>query len=164
MKLSLSYDFSCPARRFWELYFDPEFTTRLHLEALGSTQAEVVEQEGTVDDGVTRTLRYAQRPDAPGPVKKLFGDEIVTVEESTFDPSTSTSTFTLTPGTMASKTQIHGTIHVEDADAGCTQHFELEARVKIFGAGPIVERFIDHQARTTQDKAVAYMKAALAES
>ena len=36
--------------------------------------------------------------------------------------------------------------------------FSLDARVKIFGAGPIVERFIEHQAHDMQDKAVAYMR------
>jgi hypothetical protein len=158
MKLTLEYEFDCPAAAFWALYFDPEYTTRLYLEALGATSAEVVALEGDLDTGLRRTLRYGQRPDAPGPVKRLFGDEIVTIEESVYDPATSTSTFTLTPGTMADKTEIHGTIHIEDLGTGCRQRFELEARVKIFGAGPIVERFIERQARDSQEKAVAHMK------
>ena len=91
-------------------------------------------------------------------MKKLFGDEIVTTEESRFDPATSTSTFSLTPGTMADKTDIHGTIEVVERDGGCRQRFFLEAKVKIFGAGPIVERFIERQARDAQEKAVAYMR------
>ena len=37
----------------------------------------------------------------------------------------------------------------------------LDARVKIFGAGPIVERFIERQARETQEKSVAFMRAPL---
>jgi hypothetical protein len=39
--------------------------------------------------------------------------------------------------------------------------FSLDARVKIFGAGPVVERFIEHQARDMQEKAVAYMRGLL---
>ena len=46
MKLSLTYDWGCAPETFWALYFDPEFAVRLHLEALGSTSAEVVSQEG----------------------------------------------------------------------------------------------------------------------
>ena len=30
--------------------------------------------------------------------------------------------------------------------------------MKIFGAGPIVERFIEAQARSTQEKSVAFMR------
>ncbi len=162
MKLQLRYPLDCPAATFWALYFDPAFTTRLHLEALGSLRAEVVDQSGDLATGLRRTLRYAQRPDAPGPVKKLFGDEIVSTEVSTYDPATGTSSFTLTPGTMADKTDIRGTIHVDDLGGTCEERFELEAKVRIFGAGPVVERFIERQARDVQDKAVAFMRQELA--
>ncbi|HUC04123.1 MAG TPA: DUF2505 family protein [Acidimicrobiales bacterium] len=161
MKLTLSYEWSCTPDAFWRLYFDPDFVVRLHLEALGSTSAEVVSQEGDLTGGLTRTLRYGQRPNMPGPVRKIFGDEIVSTEVSTYDPTTSSTTFSLTPGTMADKTNINGLIVVAaggGGGGGAVETFSLEARVKIFGAGPVVERFIEHQARDTQDKAVAYMR------
>lgn len=162
MNLQLQYELDCTVRQFWALYFDPDFTTRLHREALGSTWAEIVRQDGDLTDGLQRVLRYAQRPDAPGPVRRLFGDEIVTTEESTFDPATSTSTFALTPGTMADKTEIHGSIHVEQVGGTCHERFALEARVRVFGVGPVVERFIERQARQIQDKVVAFTKVELA--
>jgi hypothetical protein len=135
MKLNLSYDWTCTPEQFWALYFDPDFVVRLHLEALGSTSAEVVSQEGDLQSGLVRTLRYGQKPNMPGPVRKIFGEEVVTTEVSTFDPATSTATFTMTPET-----------------------FSLEAKVKIFGAGPIVERFIESQAREVQEKSVQFMR------
>lgn len=164
MKLTLHYEFDCPAERFWAAYFDDDVTTRLHQEALGSTSIEIVSEEGDLANGLTRTLRYGQRPDAPGPVKKLFGDEIVTTEVATFDPRTGTSTFVLTPGTMADKTDIRGSVHIGATGGGdtCTQQFDLEARVKIFGVGPVVERFIERQARDTQNKAVEFLQAEVA--
>ena len=161
MKLSLSYDWSCPPEQFWALYYDPDFAVRLHLESLGSTSAEIVSQEGDLASGLVRTLRYGQKPNMPGPVRKIFGEEVVTTEVSTFDPATSTSTFVMTPGTMADKTDIRGAIAFA-VDAGKTvETFTLEAKVKIFGAGPIVERFIEAQARSTQEKSVAFMRARL---
>ncbi len=67
----------------------------------------------------------------------------------------------MTPGTMADKTQIDGSI-VFDQDSGSTiETFSLEARVKIFGAGPVVERFIEHQARAMQEKSVGFMRSEL---
>ncbi len=161
MKLSLTYDWSCSPDEFWALYFDPEFAVRLHLESLGSTSAEIISQEGDLTHGVVRTLRYGQKPNMPGPVRKIFGEEVVTTEVSTFDPATSTSTFVMTPGTMADKTDIRGAIAFSDESGRTVETFALEAKVKIFGAGPIVERFIESQARASQEKSVAFMRAEL---
>ncbi|HEY6474577.1 MAG TPA: DUF2505 family protein [Acidimicrobiales bacterium] len=161
MRLSLTYGWDCAPEAFWALYFDPDFTVKMHLEALGSTSAEVVSQEGDLTSGLVRTLRYGQRPNMPGPVRKIFGEEVVTTEVSTFDPAASTSTFTMTPGTMSDKTHIEGAIALALEDGSTVESFSLDARVKIFGAGPIVERFIEHQARDMQGKAVEFMRARL---
>ncbi|HEY1650251.1 MAG TPA: DUF2505 domain-containing protein [Acidimicrobiales bacterium] len=161
MRLSLPYRWDCSPQEFWTLYFDPDFTVRMHLEALGSTSAEVVSQEGDLTNGLVRTIRYGQRPNMPGPVRKIFGEEVVTTEVSTFDPAASTSTFTMTPGTMANKTQIEGAIALALEDGKTVETFSLDARVKIFGAGPIVERFIEQQARDMQAKSVEFMRAEL---
>jgi uncharacterized protein DUF2505 len=161
MKLSLTYDWDCTPEVFWALYYDPDFAVRLHLECLGSTTAEVVSQEGDLSSGLVRTLRYGQRPPMPGPVRKIFGEEVVTTEVSTYDPATSTTTFTMTPGTMADKTHIDGVIAFDREGGATVESFSLEARVKIFGAGPIVERFIEHQAREMQEKSVGFMRAEL---
>lgn len=161
MKLTLSYTWDCTPESFWALYFDPDFTMRLHLEELGSTSAEIVSQEGELRSGLVRTLRYGQRPPMPGPVRKLFGDEVVTTEQTTFDPAALRATFTMTPGTMADKTHIEGVIALDHDGASTRETFSLEARVKVFGVGPVVERFIEHQARQMQDKAVACMRGVL---
>jgi hypothetical protein len=161
MKLNLSYDWSCTPDDFWALYFDPDFVVKLHLEALGSTSAEVISQEGDLQSGLVRTLRYGQKPNMPGPVRKIFGEEVVTTELSTYDPATSTTTFTMTPGTMADKTHIEGVIAFAVEGGQTVETFSLEAKVKIFGAGPIVERFIESQAREVQEKSVHYMRAQL---
>ena len=163
MRLTLVYNWDCAPEAFWALYFDPEFAVRMHLEALGSTSADVVSQEGDLESGLVRTLRYGQRPNMPGPVRKIFGEEVLTTEVSTFDPASSTTAFTMTPGTMADKTHIEGSIAFKVVDGGTTvETFALDARVKIFGAGPIVERFIEAQARAMQGKSVEFMRAELA--
>ena len=161
MKLTLDYTWTCEPEAFWALYYDPEFAVRMHLDALGSTSAEVVSQEGDLAGGLVRTLRYGQRPNMPGPVRKIFGEEVVTTEVSTYDPATTTTTFTMTPGTMANKTQIDGRIALARQGDSTHETFLLDARVKIFGAGPIVERFIEQQARDMQNKAVEFMRGEL---
>jgi hypothetical protein len=161
MKLSMVDGLDCTPEAFWALYYDPAFIVRLHLEGLGSTSVEVVSQEGDLTSGLVRTLRYGQRPNAPGPVRKIFGDEIIATEVSTFDPAASTTIFTVTPGTMADKTHIEGRIVLTGEGGRTVETFTLDARVKIFGAGPIVERFIESQARATQEKSVLFMRGEL---
>ena len=58
MKLTLDYTWDCAPEAFWALYYDPEFAVRMHPDALGSTSAEVVSQEGDLASGLMRTLRY----------------------------------------------------------------------------------------------------------
>jgi hypothetical protein len=158
MKLNLTYDWACPPADFWKLYFDPDFAVKLHLEGLDSLSAEVISQEGDLKSGLIRTLRYSQRPNMPGPVRKIFGEEITSTEVSTFNPSTGMTTFELTPGTMADKTHIEGAIALTEESGVTTETFMLEAKVKIFGIGPVVERFIEAQAREIQEKSVAFMR------
>ena len=67
----------------------------------------------------------------------------------------------MTPGTMANKTQIDGVIALARQGDSTLETFSLDARVKIFGAGPIVERFIEQQARDMQNKAVDFMRVEL---
>jgi Protein of unknown function (DUF2505) len=165
VKLTLTYDLACSPEAFWERYFNTDYTVRLHQEALGSSAIEVETVEGDLKTGLRRVLRYSQSPDMPGPVKKIFGQEVKTVEVSTFDPATATSSFTLTPSTMADKTKISGALTVVPNDGAKGQSlltFILEAKVKIFGVGPVAERFIERQARDTQDKAVEFMRMELA--
>jgi hypothetical protein len=59
---------------------------------------------------------------------------------------------------MADKTQIDGAIAFAVEDGKTVETFSLEAKVKIFGAGPIVERFIESQAREVQEKSVQFMR------
>jgi hypothetical protein len=62
---------------------------------------------------------------------------------------------------MADKTHIEGVIAVTEKDGSTLETFSLDARVKIFGVGPVVERFVEHQARDTQEKSVAFMRTVL---
>ena len=164
VKLSVTHTIDGPPAAFWSRYLDPAWIQRLHLEALGSTSADVVEQEGTYGSGpVTRTLRYGQRPDVPGPLRKLVGDEVLSTEHGSFDPGTERWTFTLTPGALADKTTVSGSMATSDAGDGTTElTFTMEAKVKLLGVGGVAEKFIERQAREGQDRTVAHVNADLA--
>ena len=68
MKLSLDYTWTCAPEAFWALYYDPEFTVRLHLDALGSTSAEVVSQDGDLTHAAwCARCATGSGPTCPGP-------------------------------------------------------------------------------------------------
>ena len=162
VKLSLAYDWSCEPEAFWALYYDPEFAVRLHLDALGSTSAEVVSQEGDLDErpGADAALRAAPQHAGPGAQDLRRGGRHHRGEH-------------LRPG--------HDDDHLHH-DAGHHGRQDPHRRPhragppgrhdasrpsrsrpgsRSSGPGPIVERFIEHQARDMQEKAVAYMRGEL---
>ena len=110
MKLSLVYGWECTPEAFWALYFDPDFAVRLHLECLGSTSAEVLSQEGDLtrrpgaDPSLWPTTQHARTgaQDLRRRGRHHRGEHL--------RPDVSTTTFTMTPGTMADKTHIEGAI------------------------------------------------------
>ena len=164
VKLSVTHTIDGPPAAFWSRYLDPAWVQGLHRDSLGSTSVDVVEQQGTYGEGpVSRTLRYGQRPDVPGPLRKLVGDEVVSTEQGSFDPAAERWTFTLTPGSLADKTTVSGSMATSDNGDGTTElTFTMEAKVKIIGVGGIAEKFIERQAREGQDKTVAHVNADLA--
>ena len=134
MRLSLVYGWDCRPEDFWALYFDADFTV---LYAPRSPGVDV--GRGRVPGG--RPLKRVGADGSvtgsgAGPVRKIFGEEVVTTEVSTFDPAGPTSTLAMTPGTMADKTHIEGAIALAVEDGSTVESFSLDARVKIFGAGP----------------------------
>jgi hypothetical protein len=163
MKVTVHHTINCAPEEFWALYHDKAFIQRLHLEGLGSTTVEVLGQSGTPGKAFQRQIRWGQRPDMPGPVRKLFGDEVVTTEDGSYDPATGIWSFTLVPGTLADKTKMSGTMSLTDnGDGTSDQVFTLEAKVGIFGVGSLVEKVIEKQAKDSQARSAAFVNAELA--
>lgn len=157
----MRHDLPGTPQDFWEAFFDPDAITAMYRDALGATEATVVDQEGDVASGLTRTLHSEQPIDAPGPIRKLMGDTAGTTETGTFDPGTGTWTFTMTPSTLADKISLAGTIRVEPTDDGCVRIFDLDGKVKILGLGKVFEGFIESQTKDAQDKTAAFWRSRL---
>jgi hypothetical protein len=166
VKLSVSHTIQGTPDDFWSRYLDPDWIVGLHGTALGSTSAEVVDQQGTYGSGdVIRTLRYGQRPDVPGPLRKLVGDEVVSTEEGRYDAGAARWTFTLTPGSLADKTTVRGEmVTTDNGDGTCELAFTMEAKVKLLGVGGVAEKFIERQAKDGQERTVEQVNAELAGS
>lgn len=164
MKLSVTHTIDGPPAAFWSRYLDPAWMQGLHLETLGSTSADLVSQDGTYGDGtVTRTFRYRQQPELPGPLRRLVGAEVILTEHGTFDPGTQRWTFTLTPRPLGDKATLSGAMATDAKDDGTSElTFTLEARVKLIAIGGVAEKLIERKAREGQEETVARVNADIA--
>ena len=157
VKISLRHDLPCTPEQYWEAFFDPAVNERMYTEAVGATSVSIDEQSGDLDSTLTRSLSWTQPIDAPGPVKKLFGDETTSVETGTY--ADGTWTFTIDPNAPGVKINMAGTTTVEAAGDGCVRIFDLELKVKILGVGKLVEKFAEGQAKETQDATAEFLRA-----
>lgn len=158
MKLTVQHVVRGTPESLWSRYLDAAYVERLHLEGLDSTSFELVSSDGTFPGRVRRRIRYGQAPDVPGPLKKLVGDQVTSEEDGTFDPDSGIWTFTITPGTLADKTQISGSMRARDLGDGTTElQFTIEAKVKVLGLGGVAEKFIERQAKESQERTARFL-------
>ena len=75
MQSIIRYPHAVPPKVFWEkVFFDAAYQQRLHVEVLGATDFEILEQTGSVESGVKRRVRMAFAADTPAAIRKLVGD------------------------------------------------------------------------------------------
>src|SRR5688572_9253211 len=100
----------CDVETFWKTFFDPEYTRRLYLEALGFKKFEILEQTETL-----RRTRGVPKLNMPKPVVSLLGDSFGFDEEGRFDPAAQTFRWKLVPNTLRDKLRNEGSVRVESA-------------------------------------------------
>ena len=154
MQSIIRYPHAVPPKVFWEkVFFDAAYQQRLHVDVLGATDFEILEQTGTVETGVKRRVRMAFAADAPAAIRKLVGDSFASVEDGSFDPKTSTFTYRVTPSAMADKLSIGGDMRAEARPDGTMERVVVvDIHAKILGIGKMVEGFIDKQIRDSHAK------------
>jgi len=164
MQTTLRDRFAIGKDAFWrDVFFHRPFVERLYREALGASSFEVLAETGDVASGLSRRLRFTQKVDAPGPVRKLFGETTTMEEEGRFDPATSTWSFHLVPGSMPDKVTIRGKTWLEPEGADqVTRVTELTFTVSIFAVGGLVEKFIAKQNEESMEKQARFIREYLA--
>jgi hypothetical protein len=138
LKFTLRHDLECDPKRFWEVYFDRDFNTKLYA-FLGFPEWTLVEQREE-PDATVRVARAIPKMEVPGPVAKLLGSSFAYTEEGRFDRAAKTYRFSMKPSTLADKVHNEGVLHVEPRGTdGCTRVVDLTAEAKVFGLGGMIE-------------------------
>jgi hypothetical protein len=94
-------------------------------------------------DGHERTrTRVVPNVGLPSTVQALLKGQAISYDEIVvYDPSTQRASFSIR--SVAGKTvQVNGEIHFIEEPSGVRLHFSGEARIKIFGLGAMLERFL----------------------
>jgi hypothetical protein len=129
---------------FWrEVFFSQPVQEQLYRE-LGCLSARVERQTGSLDQGIDREFVFEQPMNAPGPLKKVFGDRQTIVERGTFDAARGEYHFQVIPeGALAKKVKMGGTVRVEPKGQGkIARIIELSCSVDLFGVGGLAEKYL----------------------
>lgn len=162
MKTVIRDTFDVSPETFWEkIFFDREYQERMYKEALDCASVQILESKS--DGDRARRLVFAQRVDAPGPIRKLFGETTTMEERGKLDPQTKRWRFEMIPDRMPDKIRITGETWVEPAGAGIERVCALDFGVSIFGVGGLVEKFMVSQTSESYAKQTAFMRKYIAE-
>ena len=131
--------------RLIQVYFSQAFNQAV-IPAANLRISNLVEEKILDGGREYRKVRYAPRVNLPGPIRKFAGgDEI----EQLIDYCEITvlnrpaRTATLEIESVAGDTiQVSGNVRFQEQGDGVRMKFEGEAKVKIFGIGKVIERFI----------------------
>ncbi len=144
MKSTLRHTFDIGADAFWnDLFFNHEFLERMYKEALSCVSVSFLEDSGDVPAGRSRRFTFTQKLDAPGPIRKIFGETTTMEERGQFDVAKKRWRFTMSPDRMGDKVKISGETWLEPAGDGRVERVdEIDYSVSIFGVGGLVEKFM----------------------
>ena len=119
----------------------------------------IVEASGEGDQR-TRRLVFVQRVDAPGPVRKLFGETTKMEERGKLDAQKEPKRwrFEMIPDRMPDKIRITGETWLEPGPGGGDRVVATEIDVKMFGIGALVEHYVARQSQRSQDRQTAFMR------
>lgn len=164
MKFTCSNVFDTDAETFWtKIFFDPEYNTRLYLDALDFEGFEQLSLTGEPGGDRMRRMKTAPRTEMPALVEKLIGGSITYTEEGRFDAKSGKWTFAITTSKLSDKIGISGVLWVEPrGDRKIERFCETDVTVKIFGVGGTIEKFIAETTRESYVKTARFTNAWIA--
>lgn len=154
VSMMIRHELACSDERFWELHFDREFSARL-FRALGFSRWEVITQ--TEDETeLVRVVEGAPKLDVPGPIAGLIGPRFSYREEGRFDRAKKTYTYGMsTP--LGDKLRTSGILRCEPrTERTCVRTVELEAVVKVFVFGSMLEAATERTLRDGWNRSAVY--------
>lgn len=152
---TLTHELDCDADRFWEVFFDVDFTSRLYKEELGFPEWKL-ESEREEGNQLVRIVRATPRMDVPAAVAKLIGSGFSYVEEGRFDKTAKTYRWNIKPSTLEGKLRNEGTVRCENLGPSKSRRVvEVVLEAKVFGVGGLIEGAVEKGLREGWEKSAS---------
>lgn len=141
--------FPVSAQTYWrELCLSLEYQERLYREALGCLRMEVLENSGSLEQGIKRRLRFTKPIQAPAAITKMFGSAVTIEEHSSFDAERQLWSYRMVPSIMGDRIDIRGRVRIDARESEVEQISDNTVTCRLFGLGAIIEPFV---ARSTEE-------------
>ena len=163
LEFTLRHEIDCSRERFWELFFDDDFTRDMIVGGLDFASCDIdpIRESG---DRRTRTMRVIPKLDVPAAVAKLLGPKLGYTEEGTFFGGKELWTYTLRLSVLSERIRLGGKLKIEPIDdTKCRRISDLWCEVKILGLGKMVEKAAEKNMRDGWNKSAAWMNRWLAD-
>lgn len=159
MKSTFRNTYDIGADAFWrDVFFDHAYLESMY-KALGCVSVAFLEDSGDAAPARTRRLTFTQPIDAPGPIRKLFGETTTMEERGRFDPNAGRWQFTMIPDRMPDKVRISGETWIEPVGDGKVERVDaMDLSVSIFGVGSLVEKFMASATAESLAKQAAFTR------
>ncbi len=123
-----------------KLYFDEEFNTAL---CKAVKLSRTLDKRDLKDGFLKRSVRVGPEREIPAPVAKILGaSRIEYTEHLEYKMGSNKGTWKTVSSIMTDKVESSGTFEFKEHKGGVQRIVEGDIRVKIFGVGGIVEKFI----------------------
>jgi len=157
MKVYAEEVFSCTAEEYWESFFDEDYRKAQQL-AVGTVGYRVLRKDVRGDE-VVQLAEITEKVDAPGPVRKIFGETTTVEEEAVWKQGSDVARVKYTPGKMADRLRMSGQLRTKPHGEGsCKVVMDYDVEFKMFGVGGMVEKLLAKDLPETHRKAAAYYR------
>lgn len=138
---------------FWDMLLDPAFDVALQ-PALGVKLRTILDRQDTPET-LKRKVRVVPGFPLPAPVQKVMGGrELEYLEESTFHKARKVLDWKATPGMMADKVRVGGTVQATAVGANSVRRvIEGEVSIDVFGLGGLMEKGVIESVKNSYEKA-----------
>jgi hypothetical protein len=163
IEFTLTHRFACSVDRFWQLFWDADWTKTLIIEGLGFATCDI---EPTVEAGgkKKRSMRVTPKLDIPAAVAKILGPKLGYTENGQYDLATGLWSYDLVLSVLSERIRMGGQLTVEaDGPDRCVRHSKLRCEVSMFGVGGLIEKAAEKNMRDGWEKASAWTVKWLAE-
>lgn len=157
LQFTVTHELNCSTARFWELFFDPDFTRDMIVGGLGFASCDVGPLQ-EADGKRRRRMRVIPKLDIPAPVAKLLGPKLGYEEEGVFDLTKEEWTHAERLSVLSDRIRLGGRMRAEPlGEDRCRRVSELWTKAKILGLGGMVERAAEKNLRDGWNKSAVYI-------